>query len=375
MSPLAAARHEADELLLGLVEALRAAGLMVPTDRSQAFLAAVATLGAQDPDRTRAAGRATVCAGPADLALFDLVFDAWFARPARPGLPSPPALAPSRVASVDAVPADGNDGDPAADPELHAVAATGSEVLRHRDVALLDPAQRRRLAALFEALDPAAPLRRGARRRPARRGRIDVSRTARASMRQGGEPARLLHHRPRPRRRRVVLLVDVSGSMTPYADALLRLAHRFVLRAGTDVEVFTFGTRLTRVTRALRVREPEQALARVGLAVPDWSGGTRLGESLQGFLDRWGRPGLARGAVVVVFSDGWERGDPALLGEQAARLGRLAHRTVWVNPHRGKPGYRPVQGGVVAVLPHIDDFLAGHTMATYDELVEVVRGA
>ena len=176
------------------------------------------------------------------------------------------------------------------------------------------------------------------------------------------------------RPRRVVLLVDVSGSMSAYADALLRLAHRFV-SAGGPVEVFTLGTRLTRVTPALRHRDAERALVAAGATVPDWSGGTRLGETLRAFLDRWGQRGLARGAVVVVFSDGWERGDAALLGEQAARLQRLAHEVVWVNPHRGRAGYEPIQGGVVAVLPHVDDFVAGHSLAAYREVCEVVGRA
>jgi hypothetical protein len=194
-----------------------------------------------------------------------------------------------------------------------------------------------------------------------------------------GEPGDLAWRRRRVRPRRVVLLIDVSGSMSGYADALLRLAHRFAVDPGSGVrrpvEVFTIGTRLTRVTRAMRLRDPERALVAAGETVPDWSGGTRLGENLQAFLDRWGARGMARGAVVVVFSDGWERGDASQLAEQMSRLHRIAHRVVWVNPHRGKAGYEPVQQGVLAVLPHVDDFVAGHSLATYAELVEVVARA
>jgi uncharacterized protein with von Willebrand factor type A (vWA) domain len=191
-----------------------------------------------------------------------------------------------------------------------------------------------------------------------------------------GEPGEIHWRRPTRRPRRVVLLIDVSGSMTGYAEALLRLAHRFVHADPTSrVETFTVGTRLTHLTRALRDRDPERALTAVGEAVPDWSGGTRLGETLEVFCRRWGARGMARGAVVVVFSDGWERGDASLLAEQVQRLKRLAHRVVWVNPHRGKDGYLPVQQGVVAVLPHVDDFLAGHSLATYRELSEVIARA
>jgi uncharacterized protein with von Willebrand factor type A (vWA) domain len=141
------------------------------------------------------------------------------------------------------------------------------------------------------------------------------------------------------------------------------------------VEVFTLGTRLTRITDALRSSDADRALVRAGEQVPDWSGGTRLGETLKAFQDRWGTRGMARGAVVVVFSDGWERGNGADLATQLARLGRLAHRVVWVNPHRGKEGYEPVQAGIVAALPHLDDFLAGHSLRTFEELLEVIAHA
>jgi uncharacterized protein with von Willebrand factor type A (vWA) domain len=153
------------------------------------------------------------------------------------------------------------------------------------------------------------------------------------------------------------------------------LAHTLVRVAPRQVEVFTVGTRLTRVTPALRHRDPEYALRLAGDVVPDWSGGTRLGEVLKVFLDRWGQRGTARRAVVVVCSDGWERGDTALLGAQLRRLAALAHRVVWLNPHRGKPGYLPVQAGIVAVLPYLDDLIAGHSLNSFADLLEVVAHA
>jgi uncharacterized protein with von Willebrand factor type A (vWA) domain len=173
----------------------------------------------------------------------------------------------------------------------------------------------------------------------------------------------------------VVMLIDVSGSMRPYADSLLRLAHTLVQASPRQVEVFTIGTRLTRVTPAMRHRDPERALRLAGDVVPDWSGGTRLGDVLKVFLDRWGQRGTARRAVVVVCSDGWERGDATLLGAQVQRLAGLAHRVVWLNPHRGKPGYQPVQAGIVAVLPYLGDLIAGHSMASFADLLEVVADA
>jgi hypothetical protein len=177
----------------------------------------------------------------------------------------------------------------------------------------------------------------------------------------------------------VTLLLDVSGSMSPYADALMRLGHLLVRAgqaSGGRVEVFSIGTRLTRLTPALaRSRDPDTALRLAGEQVPDWAGGTRLGEVLRAFTDRWGARGLARGAVVVVCSDGWERGDAALLGEQVQRLRRLARRVVWLNPHRGKAGYLPVQSGIAAVVPYVDDLVAGHSLATFAELLELLADA
>lgn len=206
-----------------------------------------------------------------------------------------------------------------------------------------------------------------------------MHRTLRTTLRQMGEPGRVEHRRRGTTARRVVLLVDVSASMRPYADAILRLAH--LVSTGAEpgsrskVEVFTLGTRLTRITLPMRTADPERALVRAGEQVPDWSGGTRLGETLKAFLDRWGARGMARGAVVVVFSDGWERGDASVLGEQMQRLHRFAHHVVWVNPHRGKEGYEPVQQGIQAALPHCDEFVAGHSLRAFAEVLEVVGRA
>jgi uncharacterized protein with von Willebrand factor type A (vWA) domain len=242
-------------------------------------------------------------------------------------------------------------------------------------VAELTPAEREHLRRLMALLRPQLPVRPSRRLRPARSGSADPGRTLRAALRNQGE-LRELHRRDRSARpRRIVLLVDVSGSMEPYADSLLRFAHVVVRRGPGSVEAFTLGTRLTRVTRELRMRDAERALAAAGKAIPDWSGGTRLGEVLRAFIDRWGQRGAARRAVVVVFSDGWERGDTDLLATQMSRLSRLAHRVVWVNPHAGKDGYAPVQGGIVAALPYLDDLLAGHSLATLEKLLEVIRHA
>lgn len=369
-------RRDPDAILLAFCRALRAAGVPVTHDRAGGFLAAVAELGLEDQRATYLAGRATLCAGPDDLERYDQVFTAFFGRD---GLPRPQPRQSEGLPGFSELPE--SDGSGAGDPseeEVIRARASDAEVLRHRDVATLSAADRHRLAGMFATLRPQPPLRRTARHQGWHRGDVDASRTLRASLRRMGEPAEIAWRRRRVRPRRVVLLVDVSGSMSGYADALLRLAHRFT-QAGRErggvVETFTLGTRLTHLTRAMRLPDPERALVAAGETVPDWSGGTRLGETLRIFLDRWGQRGMARGAVVVVFSDGWERGDPTLLGEQMARLQRVAHRVVWVNPHRGKAGYEPVQQGVLAALPHCDDFVAGHSLATFAELSEVISRA
>jgi uncharacterized protein with von Willebrand factor type A (vWA) domain len=361
-----------DEILLAFTRALRAGGVAVTQDRAQEFLAATARLGAGDPNAVRLAGRATLCAGPDDLARFDQVFEAFFN--ARHGLPRErPAI--QQDVNHDQLPMDDADagGLEQADDVIRA-AASATEVLRHRDVASLTAGEKQRLAAMFATLRPRPPLRRTARHQRWHRGQVDAHRTLRDSLRRMGEPSEIAWRRRARKPRRVVLLVDVSGSMSSYADALLRLSQTLT-QGMTNVETFTIGTRVTHVTRAMRIKDPERALVAAGDTVPDWSGGTRLGETLRFFLDRWGQRGMARGAVVVVFSDGWERGDASVLAEQMARLRRIAHRVVWVNPHRGKDGYEAVQTGVLAVLPFCDDFVAGHSLATYADLVEVLADA
>ena len=370
----AVAGVDIDRVLAGFASALRHAGVAVTPDRTQTFLQAAEQAGAGDLDGVYWAGRATLCASPDDLERFDAVFREWFAGTLRPGAPRSSAVPTAVQASLDdaGMP---DDGDGAGDHPVLRAAASPTEVLRHRDIAELSAAERAELARLFTTLHPRLPRRRGPRHRPSGRGAIDARRTLREELRRAGEPGRIRHRRRAARPRRVVLLVDVSGSMAPYADSLLRLAHLFVQSSPRAVEVFTLGTRLTNVTRALRQRDPATALRLAGQTVPDWSGGTRLGEVLKVFADRWGQRGLARRSVLVVCSDGWERGDCSLLREQMRRLGRLAHLVVWMNPHRGKPGYEPVQSGIVAVLPYVDALVAGHSLATFAELIEVVAGA
>lgn len=367
--------HQGDPLvgLVGFARALRESGMACDPQRVQAYLTAAAEIDPASPVQLYWAGRLTLCTDPGDLPRYDAAFESWFRdeRPPPPRPQQPATPRPSRIASLTPAPAQGGDGEED-QPEL-SVTASDTEVLRHRDLSELSEAEREHLRSLLAQLHPVAPQRPALRREPHRRGQADPRATLRKMLRSGGEPVALPRRRRAKRHRKVVLLVDVSGSMAPYADALLRFAHVVTRRMPT--EVFTLGTRLTRVTRQLRQRDPERALGAASRAVPDYSGGTRLGETLKVFLDRWGQRGAARRAVVVVFSDGWERGDATALAEQMARLRRLAHRVLWVNPHAGRSGYAPVQGGIVAVWPHVDRLLAGHSLATLERLLEEVRNA
>jgi uncharacterized protein with von Willebrand factor type A (vWA) domain len=359
----------------GFAAALREAGVACDARRVQAYLGAVAAVDVARPTQLYWAGRLTLCSDPDDLPRYEEAFARWFEGEDRPrGSPRVPVKKHARIAPLAAGGDDAEAADEAA-PDTLRVAASAHEILRHRDLAELTKSERAHLRELLARLRPVPPRRRAARRAPARRGPLDPARTLRAMLASGGEPVRLAHHRRGTRPRKVVLLIDVSGSMSPYADALLRFAHVVARSAPMSVEVFTLGTRMTRVSRQLRQRDPEQAMLAAGSAVPDFAGGTRLGETLRVFLDRWGQRGFARRAVVTVFSDGWERGDVSLLSEQLGRLRRLAHAVFWVNPHAGREGYAPVQSGIVAALPHIDRLLAGHSLATLERLLGEIADA
>ncbi|MDQ6874459.1 MAG: VWA domain-containing protein [Actinomycetota bacterium] len=342
-------------------EAVRALGALDVTSRADVYWA----------------GRLTLCRGPDDLARYDRVFDAVIAGDyPRSRLRSVPPLRAVAVVATGQGPGSEPDEDPAAGTDLRVLRASASrtELLRHRDVATLTAEERRLLNEALSALSLAGQTRPSRRFRPAPRGRIDRGRTVRELLRNGGEVAALRRRRHTTRPRPVVILVDVSGSMSPYADALLRFAHAATRRRRVRTEVFTIGTRLTRVTREMASPDAEAAMAAVSAAVPDWSGGTRLGELLKEFLDRWGQRGTARGAVMVLLSDGWERGDAALLGEQMARLRRLARRVVWANPRKAVPGYAPLAAGMAAALPYVDEFVEGHSLAALERLARAVAG-
>ena len=252
------------------------------------------------------------------------------------------------------------------------MAASDEEVLRGKRFDALAPEELAQLYRLMGRLEVATPRRRTRRSERDRRGkRMDMRRTLRGSMRTAGDPIRLARRRRRVVRRRMVMLCDISGSMEPYARAYLQFLT-CAAGSGPNAETFVFATRLTRLTRALRSRSPERAIQRAAAAAPDWSSGTRIGDALKAFNDRHGRRGMARGAVVVILSDGWERGEPALVAREMERLSRLAYRIVWVNPRAAASGFSPRAGGMAAALPHCDALVSGHNMEALDEVVEAI---
>jgi uncharacterized protein with von Willebrand factor type A (vWA) domain len=263
------------------------------------------------------------------------------------------------------------------DEELHGVSAADHELLRHRDFAQMSSDELRRVRRLMDELAALHPLRRSRRLEPAHSGGVlDQRRTLRQSMRSDGIPLERQWRRPKLVPRKLVVLVDVSGSMEPYARALVMFLQALSAREGAarHVEAFAFGTRLTRLTPHLAGRDPDVALARASMALSDWGGGTRIGESLAAYNRVFGRRGLTRGAVVVIASDGWERGDLSVLDRQLDTISRQADTLMWVNPLKGHDGFEPLAGGMQIALRHVDDFLEGHNLAALEALGVALRG-
>lgn len=349
---------------------LRDAGVEVGTGQVVTYCRALDRLDPTDLTDLYWAGRACLVTRAADLAVYDRVFAAAHGAIA----PAPPAHRPAATAHLDAVhdvPAGGR--PPRADEQVTVGArAAAAEVLRAKRFGELSPGELAALRSLLNRLPLVAPRRRTRRHRPAPTGpRPDVRRALRGALRHQGELVEQRWRRRRVRPRRVVLLLDVSGSMTEYSRVLLLFGHALA-RQGGGVEVCCFGTRVTRVTDALARRDPDTALAAATQEVTDWDGGTRIAESLWTFLRRWGLSGMARGAVVVICSDGLERGDPGALAQAMQRLALVAHRVVWVNPLAGDARYRPLARGMAAALPHVDVFLPGHNLASLENLAQVL---
>ena len=276
---------------------------------------------------------------------------------------------------MEMTPGDGSDDDndeDAKEVEVPLALASLEEALGEKHFSALDASELSQLYRLMVRLALSTPERRTRRRRRAHHGEhMDMRRTLRGSMRTGGDPIKLSRKKRRVHPRRLVLLCDISGSMEPYARAYLQFLHA-ARATGPYAEAFVFATRLTRLTKQLAGRNPQRAIARAAAAAPDWNSGTRIGDALKTFNDRYGRRGMARGSVIVILSDGWERGDPELVGREMERLSRLAYRIVWVNPRVSAKGFAPRAGGLVAALPHCNALVSGHSLRALEEVADAI---
>jgi uncharacterized protein with von Willebrand factor type A (vWA) domain len=314
--------------------------------------------------------RQTLVSRADDLEPFDRAFRAWFLRAPVEPIPRTPQMQSVRLLGKAA---EGDQGEAAAGEDSRA-GWSAQELLRTKDFGDLTSEELNRIAALIYELAQERPRRRSRRLRPHRRGReLDLRRLVRASLATGGDAAERKFRRRLDVPRKVVAICDVSGSMEAYSRALILFLHALV-GSGSGVEAFAFGTRLTRLTGDLARRDPERALEEATKRVADWSGGTRIGESLKAFNDEWGRRALTRGAVVLIASDGWEREDAAQVGLEMARLARQAYAVIWVNPLKGHPEYQPLAGGMRAALPYVDRFLPGQNLADLEQLAEALAG-
>jgi hypothetical protein len=362
-------------VLVNFARELRSAGLAVGSGDVLTYGAAAATLDPTDLVDLYWAGRTTLVTRHDQIATYDEVFRRFFLE--EPGPVPEMLMIKARVTAESqamlTVPAT----DPSSEgPEEEAVLglmASDAEALKHKSFAACTPEELAAVRRIMARIRLTPPKRRTRRMMGSRSGRSpDMRRTVRESMRTHGEPAELYWRRRRVRLRPLILILDVSGSMADYSRHLLQFAYS-AQRASSKVEVFCFGTRLTRVTKALDHRRPDQALALAAQAVFDWEGGTRIGQSLDAFVRDWGRRGLCRGGVVVICSDGLDRGDPRVLSTAMERLARLSHRVVWMNPHKGdNRDFRPSTLGMMVAAPHIDLILSGHDLSSLEELAALL---
>ena len=359
---------------------MRAAGARVGIGD---LLNAHRALKAVDPADRRAAYfalRATLCQRRDDYVAFDAAFSELFAPPVQQAPELPDELEPaSLVLPRVAVPGVEVPVPVEAEADVVPAAWSDAELLRDKDFADYTDAERRLARQVMRRIAGAGPTRPTRRTRPSRRrgapphaARPDLRRTIRASLRTGGDPVERHWREPSQRPRPLVLVCDVSGSMEPYARMLLQYMQACVA-ARRRVEAFVFGTRLTRVTVELAGRDPDRALDRAAGAADDWSGGTRIGDALSTLNREHGRR-LGRGAIVVLVSDGWDRGEPERLAEEMARLRRCSNRLIWLNPLKAHPDYEPLTRGMQAALPHVDHLLAGNSLASLAHLADLMEG-
>ena len=359
---------------VGFARLLRGAGIKVPTDRVTWFARSLSVLGIESKENFYRCARATLVSRPEDFPALDACFSAWWLSA---GLEVVQAAAEELNVAVEVDAEAESDYSEKVEPFQPDITLrltfSESEVLFNKDFAKCTQAELEEAARAMDRIALVVPRRQTTRKvaSNARKGAIDIKRSVKEAIAHQGEPVRVRHRVNGTRPRRIVLLCDISGSMEPYARAMIRFLHTAVI-GGIRVEAFTFSTSLTRITRELNWKDPDVALARAGQAVKDWSGGTRIGEALREFNERFGVRGMARGALIVIMSDGWDRGEPELVEREMGRLSRVAQRIIWVNPLKYTPGYAPIARGMSAALPYITDFVEGHSLGSLIQLAEVI---
>jgi uncharacterized protein with von Willebrand factor type A (vWA) domain len=362
-------------VLVEFGRALRAKGLAVGSGDILTFCAAMAPLDPTDLIDLYWAGRTTMIVRREDIPVYDEVFKAFFLASESPvqKMLKIKAQAAAEAEAAFEIPATEPSGKEQEEETLLGLMASNVETLKHRSFSECTDEELAAIRRIMARIKFTPPKRRTRRTRTADDGRRpDMRRTIRQSMRTNGEMVNLYWRRRRVRLRPLILILDVSGSMSDYSRALLQFAYS-AKRASQKVEVFCFGTRLTQVTKPLQTRKPDEALERAAKLVVDWEGGTRIGESIDMFVRKWGRRGMCRGGVVVICSDGLDRGDPELLADSMDRLSRLCHNIVWMNPHKGNnPDYQPQTVGMMAAQPHIDVLLSGHDLSSLEELATLL---
>lgn len=370
-----------DRIAVGFCRLLRAAGLRVPASATINFVEALGHVGADGRSSVYWAGRSTLIHRPEDLPLYDRIFAVFWDQQGGDDRLQIEEMAPPITIALDSDDDDEDEesdggGDDRPEGEVQEVRFSRAEVLTNKDFADCTKEELAELSRLMSELRFTTFRRRSRRQVPTKgsAGRPDLRRTVRWALRHQGEPVRRAFTEQASRPRRLVLILDVSGSMEPYARALLRFGHAAVVARGS-VEVFGLGTRLTRLTKHLTSRDPDAAIRKAFPQVKDWAGGTRLGEGIQAFNDEWGIRGMARGSVVVILSDGWDRGEATLLGSEMERLHRVTHQLLWVNPLKATPGYAPLAAGMSAALPHLDQFVEGHSYASLEHLAAILAGS
>ncbi len=369
----------AERMAVGFARVLRGLGVRVPASSTINFADAIGLVGMANRASVFWAGRATLVQRPEDIPLYDTAFAIYWQQ-RHPenvrveGTPPPITLAVDLEEDGEEPPDGDDEGEPPGD--IQALRFSRVEILTEKDFSDCTDQELAELTQLMARLRFTNHTRRSRRQVPTKgRGdKPDLRRTVQHALRHHGEPYRWAHTTAASRPRRLVLLLDVSGSMESYARALIRFLHA-ATASRNRVEAFTMGTRLTRITRHLSNRDPDAALRRATPEVQDWAGGTRLGDGLAHFNDEWGIRGMARGSVVVILSDGWERGDADELGEQMQRLHRVTHQLVWVNPLKASPGYEPLAAGMAAALPHVDLFVPGNSYRSLEQLAAILAGS